>query len=950
MLDYKEIEAKWQKAWEEAKIFEAEPSGKQSRMVFAAFPYVNTPLHIGHLRTYGTVDLLARYDRMRGYNVLFPMAFHATGTPVLAFAKRIGSGDKEIVEELKMFHISDEDIAKMTDPEFIANYFINEARKGYGRMGLSLDTRRQFISTEPFFSKFVEWQFSILNSKGLLVQGRHPVGWCTNENNAVGMHDTQHGLEPEIEVQTAIRFKVDGEEAYMFCSTYRPETLPGVTNLFIKEGAVYVLCNINDRKEGYYIAKASAERLKYQMSIRVLKEIDSKEMLAKRCTNPLADGKLPVLPGFFVKEEIGTGVVMSVPAHAPFDYAALERLRQSGYPMHEIKPKKVLDVEIGRSLSDVSAGEARPTQLDIPALAYLEILHTKSDAIDDMLEFATKLEYREESHWGKMIIKGYEGMSEPEAREKMQKELLERGDAIQIYALQNEPVYCRCGTRVLVKVVDNQWFLNYGDERWKAQAREALKKIKLLPNKSRSAFEYALEWINLRAVARAQGLGTKFPLDKNYIIESLSDSTIYPAFYTISNIIRDVDAERLKPEFFDCVFLGKGDASAVAKSTGIDYEKIKRSKESFEYWYTNTSNHSAPELIPNHFTMYIFNHVAIFDRKYWPKQIVSNGMVLSEGEKMSKSLGNIVPLIEGVEKYGADTLRIDLIAGTDLYTDVDFSVEAVKGISERLSYLHDAMLKLTALDSGELKQIDYWLYSKLNRKIESTTQAMEMLELRDAYTGVLYDSVLELRRYFARGGNNAIVVKDYLTDVVLMLQPVAPHISEEMWHALGNTTFASTEKWPTANKEMLNGAVEAGEQLVDNTIEDAKQVIALMQKKSGKKAKELRVIVASDWKAKLVNALAKEKKVDRALEKLKDDASVDKEAAAKLAGMLAKKINEIQEVNTAQKEELESLREASDYIAKQLGCAVVVESEEESKSQRAGRAMPTKPSLDITLG
>ena len=317
MLDYKEIEAKWQKAWQEAKIFEGEVSDKPSYMVTAAWPYVNTPLHIGHLRAFGTADALARYKRMRGYNVIYPMGFHATGTPVLAFAKRIKNGDKDIVEELKVFHIPEEEIAKMTDPTYIASYFIKENGKIYIESGFSMDRRRGFVSTDPFFSKFVEWQFGILASKGYLTQGKHPVGWCPNENNAVGMHDTKHDVEPEIEKQTVVKFKVDGEEAWMICSTYRPETLFGVTNIFIDETASYVVCKIGDDQKRYYISKASANILKFQTNVEILEEVDPKKMMEKRCINPISNQSIPVLPGFFVKQDIGTGIVISVPAHAP---------------------------------------------------------------------------------------------------------------------------------------------------------------------------------------------------------------------------------------------------------------------------------------------------------------------------------------------------------------------------------------------------------------------------------------------------------------------------------------------------------------------------------------------------------------------------------------------------------------------------------------------------------
>ena len=697
MIDYHSIEEKWQRAWEDAKIFESEPDARLAYEVTAAFPYANMPQHIGHLRTYGTADALARYKRMRGFNVIYPMAIHGSGTPVVAIAKRMEEKDPELIETLRMYGVSDETMGRMTDPEFIIAYFAGELERGMHAAGYSIDWRRKFVSTEPFFSKFIEWQFGILNERGFLVKGKHPVGWCPKDGNAVGMHDTKHDVEPEIEEQVAVEFGVDGEDARLACVTYRPETLFGVTNVFVNEHAVYVLCEVGGRK--YYLARAAAAGLSNQLELKIIKEVSAQELLAKTCKNPINGEKLPVLPGFFVKEDLGTGVVMSVPAHAPFDYAAIQRLKAQGYRMPEITPRKIIDVKIGRSLSDVSAGEAKPEHVDVPALAYLEVLHTDENAIDDMLEFATKLQYREESHWGTMLVDEYKGMGEPEARDKIKAKLIGEGNAFKVYSLTNSPVFCRCGERVVVKVVD-QWFLNYGDPEWKKLAKEAFGRMSILPDKVKNAYVSAIDWINLRAVARSRGLGTKFPLDRSYIIESLSDSTIYPAFYTIAHIIRNVPVDGLKPEFFDYALRGKGDIDAVAKSTGIDYGVIKRCRESFAYWYKDTSRHSGSDLIFNHLTMYIFNHVAVFDREYWPKQIVTNALVNYEGEKMSKSLGNIVPLMDGLKKYGADPLRVLEVAGTDLFTDSEFSSDALEGVKGRMQYLSDAAERCGDLGTG----------------------------------------------------------------------------------------------------------------------------------------------------------------------------------------------------------------------------------------------------------
>jgi leucyl-tRNA synthetase len=956
MMNYRDIENKWQAEWAKARIFEGDIGTKPPYMVTAAFPYANAPQHIGHLRAFGTADVLARYKRMRGFNVLYPMAFHATGTPILAFAKRLQNKDKDLIHELKLFHVPDEEIAKMIEPVYIAEYFIKEIENGMHAVGYSIDWRRSFISIEPKFSKFVEWQIGLLNAKGLLTRGEHPVGWCPNENNAVGMHDTKHDVEPDIEKELAVKFKVDGEDAYMLCATYRPETIHGATNLFVNDGAEYITCRIGKDADTYYVSKAAAAVLGYQFAIETIGGVDGKSMLSKHCLNPLTGAMMQVLPGFFVKESVGTGIVMSVPAHAPFDYVALERLRGSGYAVEETTPKIVIATEVGKSIG--KNGDEGKAGDGLPALRYLKLLGAGVDSNDDLIEQATKLEYKEESHWGTMTVQGFEGMKEPEARERIKAQLVENNEALEIHILANSPVYCRCGTEVVVKVVDNQWFINYGNKEWKQKVNDAFKDIVILPEKSRKAFESAINWIDLRAVARAQGLGTRFPIDRNYIIESLSDSTLYMSFYTIINFIRDVEPDRLKPEFFDFVLLGKGDAETVATSTGMNYDVIRKCQESFRYWYTNTSRHSGPDLIFNHLTMYMYNHVALLDREYWPKQIVVNGSVLSEGEKMSKSLGNIVPLSDAVEKHGADPLRFVIVAGADLFSDSEYSDDAVNGVKERFEYVYGIVAKLGEMQSGKLEHIDYWLYSKLNRKIETATKAMDMLELRVASTEVLYNSVLELKRYFSRGGSNAVVVKDYVTGVVLMLTPIAPHISEELWKMLDGIGFASLEKWPVADESMVSNKVEKQEDMVDRVIGDVREVVGMIRKKTGKEPREIRLIIAEDWKRDVNNLMAREKNVGKLLEGIKSDRQgllgdgakgVDTKLILDYVQGQAKRISSVQRVDVTQEEELSFLNSAADYMYGAIGCKVVAIKESESKSERAARSIPGKPSVDAAV-
>ncbi len=955
MIDYKDIETKWQKAWEDAKVFQPEPNDKEGLLVTAAIPYVNSPPHIGHLRTYGTADTYARYMRMRGRNVLYPFGFHATGTPVIAFAKRIAKGDKELIDELKLFHVADEDIKKMTDPVFITEYFIRAQEADFRRAGMGVDWRRKFVTTEPLFSKLIEWQFSKLKEKGLLIQGTHPIGWCTNESQPVGQHDTKNDAQPRIEEITVVKFKDAESDAYFVCATYRPETIYGVTNLFVGESVGYVSAIVGG--ERYYMSLESTHALARQMKIEVEKTVDVKDLLARHAINPVTKETVPVLPGFFVKADVGTGVVMSVPSHAPFDYAALERLRAGNYALPQMEYKKLIEVEplngvsVGRSWTEGKRG--RVTHPEIPALAYLELLNTNTMAVESSLEFATKLIYREESHWGVMLVGKYRGLKEAEARENLKKDLTASREAFFIYEISNqEPVYCRCGTKVVVNVVSDQWFINYGDDNWKNEVSRVLLKMRIYPDKYKHTFDAVVDWIDARATERAQGLGTKFPLNPEHIIESLSDSTIYMVFYTFVHILRqwDVHPEQLSAEFFDYVINSVGDVSVVARITGIDEIAIGKCRQSLQYWYSDTSRHSAPDLVYNHLVMYIFNHVALLPPPMWPKQIVVNGMVNYEGEKMSKSLGNIIPLGDGIAKYGSDPMRFIEIAGADLDTETEFSVDSVNSILSKNETLYGAVDVLNAMNGVELEHIDYWMYSRINTRIAKATEHMDRLEFRDAYTEVYYNALRDMKWYMDRGGHNHVVMRDFLESAILMLAPIMPHFAEEMWHRTGGTSLVVQEKWPEPNAGLVNAAVEDVESVIEGTVDDIAEVIQLSSKIDANKNKRIsgiKIIVADNWKRIAYNMLLDHRNIARVV---KDPGlkGVDPGKVAKFLGPFVNRLPTLFKVpEVDSKEVYDGFRGSAGYFKKLFRAEITVEMEGASASPRAGRALPTKPSIEV---
>ncbi len=971
MIDYKKIEEKWQAKWEQARLYESEINEKPSLLVTAAFPYVNMPQTIGHLRTYGTSDIYARYMRLKGFNVLFPMGFHVTGTPIIAIAKRLKQNDKELIETLKLFDISDDEIIKMQDPYYIAEYFIKITEKGMKKAGYGIDWRRKFTSIDPLFSKMIEWQFLKLKDLGLLVQGSHPLGWCPNENNAVGQHDTKHDIQPEIEKITGIKFKSKNEDIYFICATYRPETLYGVTNLFINQDNEYVVAKINNEK--YYLAKQSAENLANQMPLSIESAVAASELLNKTAINPINNKEVPIFNGFFVKPDIGTGIVMSVPSHAPFDYVALEKLKAQGIIKHEIKYEKIIDIDPVQkaNLSKLLNKTDKPdtlslSQNDMPALDYLKIALSQknqndfndfNNLTDEIIEEATKLAYKEESHFGIMLIGNYKGQKEPYAREAIKQDLIKENSAFEIYVIiNNNEVVCRCGSKIIVKLIQNQWFINYGDEEWKNKVKQDFNNIKIFPLSLRNSFNAAIDWINLRATERAQGLGTKFPFNKDHIIESLSDSTIYMVFYTFLHILKqnNIKEENLKPEFFDYILQNKGDAQEVANITGINIEIINKCKQSFEYWYSGlTSRHSGGDLVSSHLIMYIFNHIALLEKKFWVKQIVVNGLVFYEGQKMSKSLGNIIPLIKGIEMFGADPMRFLEIATANLDSDNDFSPKAIEGIKSKLEFLNDIIEKLNSFNANELRHIDFWLYSKLNSKIKNSTVYLDSLLFREAYNEIFYNTIQEIKWYFERGGNNQIVLKDVIENIILMLSPVMPHISEEFWNLIEKNTFISKQKWPMPDESLINQNIEYIEDLFINTITDINKSIELSSRitnNKNKQLKQIKVIIADDWKAKCFNKLVETKNISQAInhENENENNKISKESIAKFLSQFSNKLNTIKKVpDIDSKEVLNVFNESKEFLSKKYNAEIIIEHESNSTSPRAFRSFLDKPGIDL---
>jgi len=842
MVDWNQIESKWQNRWNEENHFHTDPNDQEKKFITVAYPYPNSPQHIGHGRTYTLADVHARYYRMKGYNVLFPMGFHYTGTPILGMAKRVEANDPEIIEGLKnIYHVPDEDIKSFVEPIKIADYFHEEIKAGMIEMGYSIDWRREFTTIDPVYQKFIEWQINILREKNLIIQGSHPVGWCPNDQNPVSQHDTMGDVEPDFTEYILIKFKF--ENFIIPTATLRPETLFGVTNLWINPKIVYKKITVNGEK--WIVSAECSHKLEFlDKEITYDGEISGSELIGKEVVVPHRNETIPMLEASFVESHTGTGLVMSVPAHAPFDYQALQDLKKAGHVLaSKIEPISIIQTE---GYGEFSA---------IEAVENLGITNQN----DAKLEEATQEIYGKEFYGGilKQNTEQFAGKKVSEAKDVIKEWLIEKKFADILLELTNLPVKCRCGTECVVKILNNQWFLNYGDKDWKEKATKCFDSMSILPQEIRGEFNYVIGWLHERACARQHGLGTKLPWDKDWIVESLSDSVIYMAYYILAKFVNlgTITAENLSKEFFDYVFYGTGKVDSVSEITKISKESLEEIKNEFSYFYPVDSRHSGRDLVPNHLTFFVLNHVAIFPENNWPREIVVNGSVLMDGKKMSKSMGNIIPLRQAIREHGADPIRLAIIISAELLQDADFNLESVSGIKNKLESLLE---KCSQLKPGEtkLQAEDKWIKSKLQLLISKVGSAIEKMRLREALHSILFSFEGDLEWYLKRtNAKNRDDISQVLHEInstrISLLSPFAPHIAEEMWEKLGKSGFVSQTNWPNITDALIDSNAIQSEALLKSIMEDITNILKVTKISP----KKISIYIADIFKSKTYHAI-----------------------------------------------------------------------------------------------
>lgn len=930
-MDWNALEQKWIASWKDAKLFESTPDNRKKFFVTFPYPYMNGYSHIGHFYTLMRVEAFARYKRLRGFNVLFPQGWHCTGSPIEAAAQRIREKEEKQWKIMRDMGFSDSEIEKFGKPAHWTEYFPPEYVKDYSRMGISIDFRRSFITTSlnQRYDKFIQWQFRKLKEKGYVAKGRHAVVWCPKENTPVGDHARVEGEGETPQEFVLLKFKFN--DAFLIAATLRPETVFGQTNLWVGPDIEYVKAEVDG--ENWIISEPAVKKLQEQdHTVRVVGRVLGKELLGKKAVAPMINREIPILPASFCNPDKGTGIVTSVPSDAPDDYIGLRDLQRD----KTAQQKHGLDAAMVDAIKPIPIIVTKEYG-DQAAVKVVEDMKIKSQHDRAKLDEAKRLVYKAGFYAGTMGVAAGKHAGKPvkDVKDVIRDELVKKKQATLFYELTGK-VVCRCLTQSIVKIVDNQWFLTYGDKKWKKITQQALNKITLYPEKARQQFEYVLDWLNDWACTREYGLGTKLPWDQNWVIESLSDSTIYMAFYTISHLLEHVPVDHINDALFDFVFLGLGNAPSVPHASEM--------RKEFLYWYPVDFRNSGKDLIQNHLAFYIFNHTAIFPKSNWPSGIGVNGWVTVDGEKMSKSKGNFLLLRDLPPKFGVDPSRLTILSGGESLDDPNWDSELARTVRNKLESVHEFCVENHDKGRTDVKAIDAWFIAKTGQIVKDCTDAMELTLFRTAIQKGLFELQSVLKWYLKRCGiPNKKAINQYIETQILLLAPFTPFICEETWKAIGKEGFVSTATWPrgkTAKPEDL-----ASEDVVRLALDDVRQVLNIVKKE---KPARITLIVADAWKHDLFKLLLEHKTVKNPGELIKTVMATDlKQHGEDVTKILPKIMNKLPEALLTPDVEHNALKDALDFFEKEFNCPVVVQKESESQEQKAKQALPGKPAIVV---
>jgi leucyl-tRNA synthetase len=894
---------------------------------------------------------------------------------------------------MKSIGLSDDEIAPFADPLHWLNFFPPATKADLIKFGAGVDWRRSFITTEvnPFYDSFVRWQFETLRDLGKVKFGTRYAVYSPKDGQPCADHDRASGENVRPQEYTNIKLQVvepvpeklkpikeKGLRIFLVASTLRPETMYGQTNCWILPEGEYGVFQVSE-SEAFVCSDRAARNMAFQGFSRVpgqvekLGEVKGAELIGCPLKAPLTKYEvIYCLPMFNVLMDKGTGIVTSVPSDAPHDYAAYMDLRRKEALRQKfgVKDEWIMPFELIPIISTEELG-------NLAAVKVCEEKSIKSQNDADQLEKAREVCYQLGFYKGIMLLGEHAGKPVREAKTLVRDMLVETGQAAP-YAEPEALVVSRSGDICVVANTD-QWYIPYGEAQWKEKTKEWIDKMEFYEDETRRGFEFALDWLDSWACSRSFGLGTRLPWDPQYLIESLSDSTIYMAYYTVAHYLHadfngqvpgkaGIKAEQMTRGVWDHILLGKD----VPADCAIPVQTLAQMKKEFDFWYPMDLRVSGKDLINNHLTFCVYNHTAIFANEKWPRTMRANGHLLLNDKKMSKSTGNFMTMSDGVDKFGADAMRFTLAEAGDGLEDANFKeVTANAAVLRLYNYIEWCQEVLAPesfakLRNGEFNFHDRVFMNDINQAIAAADAAYQRTRFREALISGFHDFQTARDQYRSATQivgleMHAELVRRFVQVQTLLIAPITPHLSDFIWtKVLRNQGHVVVASWPEI--EPIDRVIAAkSDYLKNNVLNFRAKLTFAMKPKKGKpveKPKTATILAAREypeWQKRIYQILNENYKPDTP-----ELFASNKDLAAKFAqdpvvkpkakNAMAFAATIIGEVKARGAEALQSaltfdelafLNENVHYIAAVVG----LESIELKEEENATTAAPGKPNI-----